>query len=198
MTVLGSGNVQNYEYGMAIDANNLYWANNAQVMRQPLDGGSPEVLATSAVGWAISGIVVDPTSVYWADGVSIMKTPIAGGASVQLAPGNANSLAVDGDRVYWGESSNAAVMSVPLDGGPPTAWVGTSGVGDIAVDDTSIYWTDSRGLWELPKSGSPLVRLSPLAWNQAIALDSTTVYFTTLLDLANPQNGSDAVMMVPK
>ena len=194
-TVLARGNVQDYAFGMAIDPTNLYWTTATEVIRQPLDGGPPLMLATTSVG--ANAIAVDATNAYWASGTAIMKTPLAGGPSVQLAPAiaGASGIAVDTENVYWGESSTNALMSVPFVGGSPTVWVGTDGIVDVAVDGTRIYWTTSTGVWELPKSGGPLVQLASSPWSEAIALDSAYVYFTALLGSAD---GTDSVLRVPK
>jgi hypothetical protein len=68
---------------------------------------------------------------------------------VTLASGESgvSSLTVDGESVYWA-AVDGAIKKVPLAGGPPTTLVvsqdtpgGTSV--NVAVDSTSVYWTDS-------------------------------------------------------
>ncbi len=199
VTVLTTEDIENYWFGMAVDATNLYWSTESTVMRLPLDGGAPVTLAPPPAGWQMSGIAVDATSVYWVGPQGIMKTPIDGGPAVALAPAtNPNGLAVDGANVYWGESSTGALMSVPIDGGAPAAWA--AGLGTpvaIALDATRIYWTTGAGVLELPKGGGQLVRLASSAYAEAIALDTTYVYFSTLV-ASSLQDGTDAVLRVPK
>lgn len=196
VTLVAQGqDVQDYAFGMAIDPTNLYWTTDTQVIRQPLEGGP--ALALAKTEYSANAVAVDATNIYWVSGLAIMKTPLDGGPSVQLAPANASAsgIAVDTENVYWGESSTNALMSVAIQGGSPKAWVGTDGIADIAVDNTRIYWTTGTGVWELSKSGGPLIQLASSPWAEAIALDATNVYFTALLGSGN---GTDSLLRVPK
>ena len=87
-----------------------------------------------------------------------MKAPRSGGASCALWPCasgtcNLEFLAIDSTNVYWTDSGTAAnnfhdgtVMRVAIGGG--TAIVLASGQDyplGIAVDDSSVYWTNVAG-----------------------------------------------------
>jgi hypothetical protein len=115
--VLASG--QNHPFAIAIDRNNVYWANqgdgiaqgNGGIMKVPLTGApSPTPLATMQV--RPTGIAVDATHVYWAvnsdtlgaaNSGEVRKIPIGGGAIVPLASSqdSPGPLAADGSYIYW-------------------------------------------------------------------------------------------------
>jgi hypothetical protein len=52
---------------VAVDCGFVYWATGTQVMKAPLSGGSPTVLASYAQGWGYAtGFAFDDTSLYFA------------------------------------------------------------------------------------------------------------------------------------
>lgn len=51
---------------------------------------------------------------------------------------------MDATSVYWTDSSGGTVMKAPLGGGTPTTLApGQVGPDGIAVDGTSVYWTNN-------------------------------------------------------
>jgi hypothetical protein len=169
--------------GIAVDGTSVYWleaassSSNQQpgdhyppgaLMKMPLGGGTPEVLATPTGNQAsFSGkygpnLALDATNVYWAWGLvggtpgatgsawvlgSVMKVPLGGGTPVALATGQdaLTAIAVGGSHVYWTTASS--LMSVPIDGGTSVevaSWKAGAVAGDgMVVDGTSVYWTAS-------------------------------------------------------
>ena len=87
---------------------------------------------------------------------TIVKVPLAGGAVTTLARGNdwyPQQLAVDATSAYWticpscvyvgAPPMGGSVMKVPIAGGKVTTLVtGRNGVSALAVDETSVYWTE--------------------------------------------------------
>jgi hypothetical protein len=219
---------------IAIDATNAYWTDGnvgrncdgglcGTVMKAPLAGGTPVALAS---GLASPGpIAADSTSVYWITAIGLdtgisevvaMRVSLAGGPPTTLASDLvggqiAIGIAVDGTGVY--ETVNDMVKKFPLGGGTaatlasaekhPTA---------IAVDATSVYWTDEGdfgpGKFGIgPPIGNGTIMKMPLSGGAAttlasgqnvpvdIAVDATSVYWV-VQDLSGT---SGAVMkLTPK
>ena len=150
--------------GIAIDATNLYWStfgssDNAvgTIVKQPLAGGAPTVLAQSLS--TVGPIAIDATNVYWTDMFgSVASVPIAGGSVTTLVPAQYAlppstilddtpvGLAVADGNVYWVSTpldgmSPSTIDSVSITGGAVTvlAHPATQALG-IAVDDAFVYW----------------------------------------------------------
>ncbi|HEX4337671.1 MAG TPA: hypothetical protein VH062_17275 [Polyangiaceae bacterium] len=147
-----------YPQGVAVDTSGVYVTNSpdnviadgslidGQILKVPLDGGTPIVLAIAP---ATTGITVDATSVYWTSPDKILKAPLTGGAVTVVASGQVypTQLVVDVTDVYWtspGEAENdGAIMKAPIAGGTPTVlashlyspWA-------LAVDAGYVYWVD--------------------------------------------------------
>jgi hypothetical protein len=134
-----------------VDATGVYWALPDQVMKVALDGGTATTLAAASV----HALAVDRMSVYWTDPIQggVRSVPLDGGNTTTLAGPRASSnyLAIDESNAYWTEADTACrILRVPIGGGTPTtlfmaAQPVTTGTrcGDITVDATSLYWTNS-------------------------------------------------------
>jgi hypothetical protein len=136
------------------------------------------------------GMAIDATNVYWTTcgdptGGAVMKVPKAGGQPMALATGDRLSgIAVDGTNVYWiagsEDASTGAVMKVPVNGGLATTLTPRPGPpAHIAVDDTSVYWTEMMegAVMKVALGGGTpaLVASANSPW--AIAVDATSVYW---------------------
>jgi hypothetical protein len=113
------------------------------VKRVPVSGGAVETLASGQTN--LSGLCAEDGHVYWivslgAD-AGIWRASLDGGAPEQLVAGSpSNTLGNIGDRLYWGDKSTKAMMSLPLDGGPGTSWAVGGVATDIASDGTQLFW----------------------------------------------------------
>jgi hypothetical protein len=152
--------------GVAIDATNIYWSTFGSsdnpvgtIVKQPLLGGSPTVLATGLA--TVGPIAIDDTNVYWSDMFgAVAYVPIATGAVTTLVPAQytlpANTIlddtpaaiAVANGNVYWTSSpldgsSPGTIDSVATTGGSVSvvATPATRPLG-VAVDDTFLYWSE--------------------------------------------------------
>jgi hypothetical protein len=196
---------------IAVDSTNVYWTNasGGTVLDVPLGGGTPTTLASGQD--TPEFIAVDDTNVYWttSQGLTVMKAPLSGGASTTLFSGKrAVSLAVHSTSVYWTTYKETAVLKTPVNGGmtltlaqgqPAAVNDGPQG---IAVDATSVYWTNLGFCTGQPESCNGLVMKVPgdggkadtLASGQAspeyLALSGTHLFWT------NSQIGT--VMTLPK
>jgi hypothetical protein len=173
---------------IAADATDVFWTTGGRVMRCARAGcdNAPTILASSGDAvWNLGDIALSADTVFFGHGLfsdgkfqrdgeilACAKTGCAGNprlvATSALGP---SSLATDGSDVYWIEldapmsqlgSGPYALRRCPVAGcaGPPTTLVsGLDGGGDVAVDDTHIYWTELGDwlhggygrIWRAPK-----------------------------------------------
>jgi hypothetical protein len=132
---------------LALDTTSVYWTDyGGSVRKAGLDGTGAIVLAKGP-GDAV-GIAVDSEFVYWASyaGGTVEKVPLAGGPSTVLAAGETSpdAIVVDESYVYWGGDVSHAIRKMAKGGGPITTLV-PYGAAYLAVDATSLYWTDDGG-----------------------------------------------------
>src|SRR6476659_6473839 len=95
-------------WAIAVDATDVYWTNQdaRTVMKVPIAGGTPVMLARGATAAQPWDVAVDSGRVYWNDYASpgsVMTAPLAGGAATTLAgqQDGPRNMAIAGARVYW-------------------------------------------------------------------------------------------------
>jgi hypothetical protein len=197
--------------GLAIDANNAYFTYEETgglgvVQQVPLVGGGPGTslyLTPPLNGMQTvvsNGIAVDSTSVYFGAGAGLplLQVPIGGGTVVTLASGAAAFLlAVDASRVYY---TGNGIVTVPIAGGTPVTLAADSqGAHGMAIDGTSVYWTDeaTSSVEKIAKAGPasvPTVLASVLG--TGIAVDGTNVYFATGSVVAQVPVGGGPMLII--
>jgi hypothetical protein len=141
-----------YGGALATDGSYIYWQSykTGKLVKKSIGGGAAVEVA-SVQGYA-ADIVVFANNAYWIEldpsGVGGIKTvPTVGGIPTPLTSSedNPQHLAVDGAYVYW-TNKDGSVYKVPIGGGPKTmlAAAHESTAWGIAVDATSVYWTEDQ------------------------------------------------------
>lgn len=125
---------------------------------------------------------------------SIRRVARSGGPVTVLADGESvpGNVVVDGTRVYWtsndGQRSNAgAIRAVAKSGGRPVSLVsGLTTARALVADAYTLYFADDAHILALSKSGGVAVPLSPARCTNAMAADSTTIYWAENCVLVPP------------
>jgi hypothetical protein len=160
---------------VALDGTQLYWANDGVgmfVTTEP-ESASLQTVDTAGVTTPVAletrldfpqfEIATDANNLYWSDESAIYRTAKVGGAFsivttlpvVPIAESPIVDLVSDGTNLFY--SDGRTVFRVPVGGGDPeVVSQGWKRIVKLAVDDTSVYFTDSvRGaVVKLPKCAS--------------------------------------------
>jgi hypothetical protein len=130
-----------------LDSDFVYWGDPdlGTIQKLPLDGGSPATVGTAVE--TVTDLALSSTDIYFADGYTLEKAPLAGGSTVSVGlPTGApvGAIAVDDASVYftsWGSVWRIAFADLQ----PTRVATDQSEPNAIAVDGTSVYWTDGSG-----------------------------------------------------
>lgn len=197
-------------------------AGNGRIAKLPIAGGTPTTLASGQflVGsLAVDATSVYWTA-FDLSGLqgSVMQVPITGGVPTAIASGwapvlygtpcgtTATTLAAEGASVYWSAGSMAtgvnpvppSLMKIAVDGGTPIAIaamaeLGEEGVGTIAVDTTSAYWTNGE-FFKVPIGGGAATTIAMFdegieAQTGSYAMDGQNLYWA---------DGTGRILSTPK
>ena len=161
-------------------------------VRQLRIGNAPIALASGESRPV--GVAVGPTYAYWSNvpvggGGDLRRIPLFGGPIDVLLTTPANTgigaFAIDARQFYLPQAFSAStIYTLPLSGGTPSILVnGQASPTGVAVNASSIFWTDTPGgpgtIWSAPISGSPAVQLADgQSQPGGIAVNSTSLFWT--------------------
>jgi hypothetical protein len=188
--VLASG--LNGPTDLVVDASNVYWTefDGGTVSTTSINSGPVSTLASEVTGTVSypSGIAIDSTNVYWVEsGRGEIKSVPKGGGMVTTVTSGLNwpsILKLQSGSLYCVELG--AIVKVDISSGTTTTLViwttphFTGDAGDIAVDATSLYWTDIYGgaIKKVSINGGIITTLATGLYNPGpIAIDSSNVYW---------------------
>jgi hypothetical protein len=138
-------------HSLAVQGSFLYWADDDYTVRSSgTDGTGLTTLVTMSS--AVDFVVADSVNVYFTvSGSEILAMPASGGSPPLLLVSGLVGvvrLATDGVNVYWIDSTT--LSKVPVTGGAVTMLYMTGGdAADIAVDEASVFWTNSGAVMKL-------------------------------------------------
>jgi hypothetical protein len=198
----------NVSLAIAVFGNFVYWAEQnsgtgvGAIRMVHIDGGVATTIASGQTWGAsngIGGLGIDSSGMYWtvagvgSDGMvlKISGVPVDDPVLLSTTPPtlvasgleNPMGLALDADNVYWIESGGSgAVKKTSKSGGTPVAIA--SGLGEtagIATDGVNVFF----GIWngsvhKVSVNGGPVSDLGGFTSSQFLAIDSTSVYYTSI------------------
>jgi hypothetical protein len=174
--------------GIAVDDQFVYWSDTGAgtIMTYPKDGGALSTLVSLQPGPA--DLLIGNGNLYWTDlvGGTVMGVPLTNPntittyAKTQSFPLFA---AVDSENIYWTNLvGTTGLARASLDGGAPFT-LAHGNPYQVAVDDTSVYWTDGMTgtLSKTAKNGdaTEVILFSSAKNALALALDDGNVYWGT-------------------
>jgi len=186
---------------MAVDDNNVYFADASGLKKVPLQGGIVERLASEFLTDTIYALAADGQFVYF---LSKRRSPIVRRISVSGGPIEDVSLPASGLRhssaklilnngyFYWVERSfdappTDAIMKAPVSGGPPIAIAsGMPPLGDIAVDGNNIYFTEGgfpNKVQRMSIDGGMISTVGGFFEGTVLAADNSGVYWVDYFSL---------------
>jgi hypothetical protein len=192
---------------LAVDQQNLVWAENWRIAKAFLGDSSIATLA-SGLTTDMPRIAVGQNDVYVLDGDYIKKMPTNGGTLEKLASAHGGKIqdlsvqnqdiATDGSNVYWTSGLfgyGPSVQKVSTLGGTAITLAVPQGSADgpqdcywrIVVDGKSVYWSSTSSQFPVgctikmvPINGDVTTTLVDFAYLRDFTVDGTNVYFSEL------------------
>jgi len=171
------------------DASYVYIGDDAfrTVTAFPVGPGARSFVVSSNATPPVA-LVAGPTAVYWTGSAGIYACPLTGCtdamAPLAYATPVGGAVAANAERIFWANSNS--VGSTPLaDGGLDTrdgsvrAIALTEGVSSLAVDDGSIYYSTTLGLFRVSIDGGGTTAIASTRNAGSFALSDSCVYWVS-------------------
>lgn len=176
-----------FPWMLAQDEDAVYWTTffSNSINRVPKQGGEPVVLATLSSDSNSTGIAVDGASVYWSSLIeeTIQKVPKTGGPITHLADEHAWAMALDDDRIYFGDGCQGCgrIRSLRKDGGALDVLTDVESPLGVVIDEAFVYWAwydgSGSGVRKVAKTGGEPADVAFQESTTMVAVDETCVYW---------------------
>jgi hypothetical protein len=196
---------------IAVNGSHVFWTSGHGTLQSvPLSGGPVTTVASMSGAETGGGVALDSSNVYWTFTASmpaglVLSQPLGGGAVATMATGQDSpfDIAVNSSALFWAnESSTEGFATVSFDGGVPQVVGPTHNLsaGSIAVDDSSVYWSDEVSICKQALSGGAPVTLATGFRPNQIAIDAARVYWTDIISgvVEVPIAGGEAEVLAPR
>jgi hypothetical protein len=164
---------------LVADAYTLYFATDDAIVALSKSGGVPLPLSAAR---CVNAAAQDSTTVYWTENCvitppqGVFAVSKLGGLPVVVSTDSTGGLFADGAFVYW--IADGVVKAQPHFGGLPITLYDTGNYGVLsAMDASSLYLQLNDGVTSVKKAGGHATTLWTGFAVNAIAVDSTSVYF---------------------
>jgi len=135
--------------GFLVRGSTIYWVHGSDILGGPTAGAGASRAVVRDAG-SVSSIAADDVALYWTasdtSGLAstVNKLVLDGGNHIALASGQelAANIAVSAAGVFW-TANGGDIVSVPTAGAAiPVTLVSGQGIEQMAVSDSTVYWTD--------------------------------------------------------
>jgi hypothetical protein len=178
--------------GIASDGEYVYWLTPTSLERCAVSGCNqmPEQLLNnvnldaSRTWFDTSLLAAGGGFAYWSQSAAVVDLSIAAMStstfSMAAAP---EAIVSDGKSVYWANSGGNSIQKCPLAsacGNPTTVATTPSAPQLLAVDSTTLVWSDLSGnIYSTPIAGGPVLTIAAANWVSALAVFGGRVYWTS-------------------
>jgi hypothetical protein len=177
----GVGGPPTFVLGMALDGNDLLSTSGGGVTRSAKDSGA--VAPVVNVPTVLTCLTADDAGLYVGslDGQLLGVSPEGGTTSpIGTGLGDVEELLLDGADLFW-IARGQGTIGIAKQRSSPSVFAGSlDDPRGVAVEDTSVYWTERDVVRSCPRSGcgaGPRVIAKLQARPMGIAVDATNLYW---------------------
>jgi len=172
-------------WGIAFDAQAVYFADDESSVWRVQYGGSLELLADHQPNAAL--VARDGPWVVWSTTNGIARAPATGGPTTTVAAQlNAYFVTTNGGTIYWTDAATGWIARTPVAGGETVTLATAKLPIWLATDATDVYWADLTGdvVARVPRAGGAVTELAHVKGPASVAVDARCFYYASTAGLA--------------